>query len=98
MYDVPTIINATRARADIYNLIERVHDEARPIVITGKKHNAVLMSEEEWRGIQETLYLSAIPGMVNSILEASKEPLEDGLEYTGQSLDELENFVKQTGG
>ncbi len=78
MYETPIIINATRARADIYNLIDRVHDEARPAYITGKNHNAVLVSEEEWRGMMETIYISSIPGLKESILAAAAEPIEEG--------------------
>jgi PHD/YefM family antitoxin component YafN of YafNO toxin-antitoxin module len=96
MYDTPIITNATRARADIYNLIERVHDEGRPAFITGKKHNAVLISEEEWRGMMETIYLSSIPGMKESILAARASPRSEDLAYTGQSADELEAYLSQT--
>ena len=48
-------------------------------MISGKRGNAVLISEEDWNSIQETLYLSSIRGMKESILEASKEPLEDSV-------------------
>ncbi|MFC2420498.1 MAG: type II toxin-antitoxin system Phd/YefM family antitoxin, partial [Treponema maltophilum] len=50
-----------------------------PIIISGKRNNAVLISEEDWNSIQETLYLCSITGMRESILEASKEPLEESV-------------------
>jgi antitoxin YefM len=71
------VINATAARANFFNLIDQVAEEHEEVMITTKRNNAVLVSEEDWRSIQETLYLSSIPGMVDSILEASKEPPEE---------------------
>ncbi len=69
-----TTISATRARAQLYKLIEAsVHE---PIQITGKRGNAVLVSEADWANIQETLHLSAIPGMGASIRAGLKEPLK----------------------
>lgn len=69
---MPTI-SATRARAQLYKLIEAsVHE---PIQITGKRGNAVLVSEADWANIQETLHLTSIPGMGASIRRGLKEPL-----------------------
>ena len=69
-----TTISATRARAQLYKLIEAsVHE---PIQITGKRGNAVLVSEADWANIQETLHLSAIPGVSASIRRGLKEPLK----------------------
>jgi len=70
-------INITNARKDLYNLIENVCQFHEPTLIVGKKANAVLISEDDWSAIQETLYLNAIPGMVKSILEGADESLED---------------------
>jgi antitoxin YefM len=71
---VMTTISATRARAQLYKLIEAsVHE---PIQITGKRGNAVLVSEADWANIQETLHLAAIPGMGASIRRGLKEPLK----------------------
>ena len=71
---VMTTISATRARAQLYKLIEAsVHE---PIQITGKRGNAVLVSEADWANIQETLHLAAIPGMGASIRSGLKEPLK----------------------
>lgn len=68
------VTNATNARKDLFQLIDRVADHHVPCLITGKRNNAVLISEEDWRGLQETLYLNSIPGMAESIVEASNAP------------------------
>lgn len=71
------VINATAARTNLYNLIDQTKEFHEPIMISGKRNNAVLVSEDDWNSIQETLYLCSIPGMRESILDASKEPLEE---------------------
>jgi antitoxin YefM len=68
-------ISITEARNNIYKLIDMTSDEGEPIQITGKRGNAVLISEEDWRAIKETLYLVSIPGMRESIIKGLKEPL-----------------------
>jgi antitoxin YefM len=69
-----TTISATKARAQLYRLIEAsVHE---PIQITGKRGNAVLVSEADWANIQETLHLTSIPGMAASIRRGMKVPLK----------------------
>lgn len=70
-----TAISATSARTMLYRLIANLQDGQEPILITGKKGNAVLVSEEEWRSIEETLHLAAIPGMSASIKKGLKEPI-----------------------
>ena len=77
------VITATNARSNLYNLIDQTKTSHEPIIISGKRNNAVLISEDDWNSIQETLYLCSIPGMRESILEASKEPLEDSVEDIG---------------
>lgn len=77
------VINATTARSNLYTLIDQTMELHEPIVISGKRNNAVLIAEEDWNAIQETLYLCSIPGMRESILEASREPLEDSVEDIG---------------
>jgi prevent-host-death family protein len=69
-------ISATEARNNIYKLLDMAAEENEPIQITGKRYNAVLISEDDWRAIQETLYLLSIPGMRESIIKGMKEPLE----------------------
>ena len=71
-----TSITATQARQKLYSLIDEANDSHEPIQITGKRANAVLLSEDDWRAIQETLHLQSVPGLVDSIREASKEGIE----------------------
>ena len=78
-----SVITATAARANLYKLIDITTNSHEPVIISGKRNNAVLISEEGWNSIQETLYLCSIPGMKESIIEASKEPLEDSVEDLG---------------
>lgn len=70
-------INITNARKDLYNLVEAVSLYHEPTLIVGKKANAVLISEEDWSAIQETIYLDSIPHMTESILQGAKESVED---------------------
>ena len=70
-------LSITEARKNIYSLIDQAAKTHEPIQITGKRNNAVLVSEEDWRSIQETLYLSSIPGMRKSIMEGMKTPLTE---------------------
>ena len=69
-------INVTKARANLYNLLIEASESHEPIQITGKKSNAILVSEEDWRQIQETLHLISIPGMRKSIVEGLNADLE----------------------
>jgi len=68
-------LTATEARAKLYKLIDDATESHTPITITGKRANAVLLSEEDWNSIQETLYLLSIPGMRGSIRDGLKAPL-----------------------
>lgn len=63
------VLNATEARAKLYSLIDEASKTHQPIIIKGKRSNAVLLSEEDWNAINETLYLVSIPGMRESIME-----------------------------
>jgi prevent-host-death family protein len=71
------VLNASDARANLYRLIDQTNESHEPVIISGKRNNAVLVSEEDWKSIQETLFLVSIPGMRESILSGMKEPLED---------------------
>ena len=71
------IIKATDARSKLYRLIDEVASSHEPITITGKRANAILISEDDWRAIQETLYLLSIPGMGDSIRKWLKTPVEE---------------------
>jgi len=72
-----TTINATEARAKLYRLIDKTAESHKPVIISGKRGNAVLISEEDWNDIQETLFLLSIPGMRQSIIEGMKTPVEE---------------------
>ncbi|MCL2149253.1 MAG: type II toxin-antitoxin system Phd/YefM family antitoxin [Methanomassiliicoccaceae archaeon] len=69
-------LSVTDARRDIFNIIKAVQN-SDAVTITSKDGNAVLVSEEEWNGIKETLYLLSIPGMLESILESSNEDVSE---------------------
>lgn len=73
---MPTL-SATEARSKLYRLIDQTATSHEPIVITSKRGNAVLLSEDDWRAIQETMYLLNIPGMRESIREGLATPVED---------------------
>ena len=70
-------LSATEARTKLYRLIDQTSLSHEPIVITGKRGNAVLISEDDWRSIQETMYLLSISGMRESIREGLATPIED---------------------
>jgi len=69
-------IKATEDRADLYKLLDQAGESHEPIQITGKRSNAILISEDDWRSIQETLYLLSIPGMRESIRKGLKTPVK----------------------
>ena len=73
-------IPVTAARSQLYRLIDQVNEDSEPLVITGQRGNAVLVGEEDWRAIQETLYLESVPGMMDSIRNARREGVEAGSE------------------
>jgi len=70
-----TTMTVSQARAKLYKLLDKAATSHEPIQITGKRANAVLISEDDWRSIQETLYLLSIPGMRESIRKGLKEPV-----------------------
>lgn len=70
-------ISATSARSDLYNLIDCTLADHEPVQITGKRGNAVLLGEDDWRSIQETLHLLNIPGMRESIVAGLEEAVDD---------------------
>lgn len=72
-----TTLTASTARARLYKLLDQTASSHEPVQITGKRVNAVLVSEEDWRSIQETLYLVSIPGMRESIRAGLKTPLKN---------------------
>jgi antitoxin YefM len=71
-----TTLTASRARADLFRLLDEAATSHRPVLITGRRANAVLISEDDWRAIQETLYLLSIPGMRESIRKGMATPID----------------------
>jgi antitoxin YefM len=71
-----TSITATEARKKLYALLDDVAESHEPIQIAGRRNSAVLVSEEDWRAVQETLYLVGIPGMRDSIRKGLKTPVD----------------------
>jgi prevent-host-death family protein len=70
-----TTLSASEARKRLYNLVDEVKDSHEPVQIVGKRSSAVLISEEDWKAIEETLYLASIPGMRESIKKGLKTPI-----------------------
>ncbi|MBI4371635.1 MAG: type II toxin-antitoxin system Phd/YefM family antitoxin [Elusimicrobia bacterium] len=70
-----TTITTSRARAQLYHLVDAASRSHQPIQITGRRSSAVLVSAEDWSAIQETLYLLSIPGMRESIIKGAKTPV-----------------------
>lgn len=71
-----TTLTASEARASLYRLIDETATSHQPVVITGKRHNAVLVSADDWASVQETIYLLSVPGMRESIREGLTTPVE----------------------
>jgi antitoxin YefM len=72
---VMTTLTASEARANLYRLLDEAAESHQPIRISGKRSNAVLISEEDWSAIQETLYLLSVPGMRESIKKGMETPI-----------------------
>lgn len=72
-----TAISASEARANLYRLIDETASSHQPLLITGKRNKAVLVSEEDWEAIQETLFLLSVPGMRESIREGMETPIDE---------------------
>lgn len=72
-----TVITASKARASLYRLLDKTANSHEPVQITGKRNNAVLIGEDDWRAIQETLYLLSVPGMRESIQKGLKTPVKE---------------------
>ena len=76
-------ITASEARANLYRLIDEAAASHQPLLISGKRNNAVLVSEEDWTAIQETLFLLSVPGMLESIREGMDTPVDECSEDPG---------------
>ncbi len=75
-----TILNSTTARNNFFQVMDEALDSHEPIVVTTKRGNVVILSEEDYRAIQETLYLTGIPGMREKLLAGKDTPLEECVE------------------
>ena len=77
-----TVINITNARQKLFQLISDVNEYSEPVTITNSKgKNAVLISEDDWKCIEETILLNSIPGMAESIIDGNKEDLTECFKY-----------------
>ncbi len=72
-----TSITTSEARKNLFRLIDSVSNSHSPVHITGKRHSAVLLSEEDWAAVQETLHLLSIPGMRDSIVDGMNTPVKE---------------------
>lgn len=80
--DAMTSISITKARANLYKTVSDVNEYSEPITITNNRgKNAVLVSEDDWLVLQETLYLNSIPGMTQSILNSREEDVSECTSY-----------------
>lgn len=68
------VMTVSQARTNIYKLMDETAETHQPIMITGKRNNVVMISEDDWNAIEETLFLNSIPGMASSIKEAMDAP------------------------
>ena len=78
-----TTLTSSQARINLYRLLDEAAESHQPITITGKRHNAVLIAEEDWRAIQETLYVLSIPGLRESV----KAGMEESVKECAKNLD-----------
>jgi len=72
-----TTLTSTEARKQLFSLVDSVAETHDPVQITGKRNSAILISEDDWRAIQETLYLVSIPGMRESIVKGLQTPVDE---------------------
>ena len=71
------IYSTSQARENLFKLVDLAAESNLPVYIVGKRNKVVLLSDETYRSLMETLYLMSIPGMKESILEGRKEPIEN---------------------
>jgi prevent-host-death family protein len=72
-----TGITAGEARENLDRLLEEVSSTHEPVRITGERGSAVLMGEQDWRALQETLYLVSQPGIREAIVEGVGTPIDE---------------------
>jgi PHD/YefM family antitoxin component YafN of YafNO toxin-antitoxin module len=74
------VVTISKARSSLYRLVDDITINHEPTFIKGKRNNAVLIGEEDWRSIQETLYLCSVPGIAESIVEGKNISIEECVE------------------
>ena len=73
-------ITATQARANLFKIMSFVNESSEPVTLTNNRgKNAVLIGEDDWNAIQETIYLNSIPGMTESLIKGKNTPIEECL-------------------
>jgi prevent-host-death family protein len=70
-------MTASEARSKLYRLIDQAAESHKPIRITGKRNSAVLVSEEDWASVQETMFLLSIPNMRETLVEGMETPVDE---------------------
>jgi antitoxin YefM len=70
-------LRVSEARANLYRLVEEAAQTHEPVKITGKHGNAVMIGEDDWLAVEETLYLVSVPGMRESILAGMETPVDE---------------------
>lgn len=78
------IINATAARQNLYNIMDQVITTEEPAFVTSKRGNVVILSESDYKAINETLYLLSIPGMREKLIDGMNTPIEECVEDTDE--------------
>jgi prevent-host-death family protein len=68
--------SVSQARENLDTILDEVQNTFEPIIIAGKNSSAILISEDVWRSIEETLYLNSMPGMKESIIAGMQEKIE----------------------
>lgn len=76
-------MNITKARKEFYNIANQVNESHEEVTVLNSAtgNNIVIISEDDWNAIKETLFLNSISGMAESIIAASKEPLDEASKY-----------------
>jgi prevent-host-death family protein len=69
----------TNTEAELQSLLQEVNQTHVPVRIVGENVAAVMLSADDWRAVEETIYINSFRGLADSILSASKEPVEDCL-------------------
>jgi prevent-host-death family protein len=70
-------LRVSEARTNLYKLVDEASQSHAPVKITGKHGNAIIISEDDWKAVEETLYLLSVPGMRESIVKGMKTPIKE---------------------